>query len=239
MRMEGEANQRGDKESPEGQLESLDDYREQIAKRYRDSVDDGQGEPQQDFREPSENHEEPSGTKLDDGAPEAEQSQEQSHLSTEDKEKPEFEVEHRSKSGDDDKEDGNTKDSELGAENRSQTALEEFRNDVKEKYPEGNEGENDSYEPDRGSSREEENADSSNLQDHKNDNQEKSGTANDATADAATAEAMSQRVGYDEIPEKEDTSPLDGGNSSAATISPTRSILCRNKREQCGSAGGT
>ncbi len=88
--MEGEADRREGEDSPEGQSDRLDDYRNEIGKMYPDSGDDGQGRAQPNSGEGSDNEDCARGTQLVGDSPEAGRSLEHSSpsLDTERKSEP-------------------------------------------------------------------------------------------------------------------------------------------------------
>ena len=138
--MEGEADRKGDGGSPEGQSDGLDEYRAEVKERYPDSAEHDGRKTQRESGQINEVDEGGSGTKK----LEAEQNPERANQSVDAEGRPASRAELRPDSGDEHAE-ITVEHSESSAEPESQNGLEQFRDDIREKYPQGEVSESDAH----------------------------------------------------------------------------------------------
>jgi hypothetical protein len=133
--MEGEPDREEDGDSPEGRTDALEDYRDELKKRYPDSGDHDQGEARQDAGDASEQHNGASATELADEASEAGRRLEHANSSPDAEGRSEADAQSRSDPSDDGKEKASEHPEHI-AEPESQNELERLREDFRQKYPE-------------------------------------------------------------------------------------------------------
>jgi len=212
--MEGEADRREDGDSPEGQSDSLDGYRDEIKEKYPDSGDTDQGKTQQESGEVVEHKDGISDAKLDGGS-ETERGHEFVDSSIAAGVKSELHAELRSDTADEDG-DGIADHSELSAEpEKGESDLEQFRDDVREKYPSERQ-EGAPRESDRSSENKEEGADGLNTQAGKTGN----GPEKREPDGGATFEKTEERVS--QVNNSVDKSESEGDEVEASTIAAAR-----------------
>jgi len=241
--MEGKADRGEGEDSPEGQADGLDDYRGEIRERYpdSDSGNDDQGKVEPVSGEASKHVDSASDTTLEEDTSDSERNPERPDPSS-GAEKSEPKAEARD-TLDDERRTAEHPEPKVEAE--SQGDLEHFRDDVKEKYPQGEVSKSDVHdESGRISQSNDEDAEGSRSQAGRGDSVEKTETTGKA-GDASAAESVPQDSAQNVMAQENGQPPSDFESDSGRTaaLQPGESSIevevhDGNAKESKASGGG-